>query len=281
MNSQSFQPFFLVGCPRSGTTLLQSLLAAHPKITSFPESHFFTFADPKYEPKRKALGLISKRIKPVMKNYFTQEIQRPEMLNYFSPLPWVKPYSKSFIKIMMQLTEEQGNTIWLEKTPEHIYHLNLIERVLPSIQVIHLVRNGIDVIASLFEATHKYPKAWRSAKDIDSCIQDWVTAIEITKRYLDNQNHIVVRYENLVDSPEKTLESLCNFMGLNYTQEMIENYAKVSQKFVFEQGGRTVNLEIKSANSQKFYTIFDEAQQQYIKEQIAQVNLESLNQRSL
>ncbi|MGL4503377.1 MAG: sulfotransferase family protein, partial [Planktothrix sp.] len=32
---------FLVGCPRSGTTLLQSLLAAHPQIASFPESHFF------------------------------------------------------------------------------------------------------------------------------------------------------------------------------------------------------------------------------------------------
>jgi hypothetical protein len=70
-------------------------------------------------------------------------------------------------------------------------------------------------------------------------------------------------------------------MRLNYTQDMIENYAQVSQKFIFEQGGRTVNLEIKSANSQKFYTIFDEAQQQYIKDQIAQVNLESLNQRSL
>ena len=32
---------FIVGCPRSGTTLLQSLLAAHPQIHSFPETHFF------------------------------------------------------------------------------------------------------------------------------------------------------------------------------------------------------------------------------------------------
>ncbi|MEQ8960988.1 MAG: sulfotransferase [Coleofasciculus sp. C2-GNP5-27] len=78
---------FLVGCPRSGTTLLQSLLAAHPQIASFPESHFFRHLIPEFEPKRRLLGLSSRRGKPHFQR-FMREIGHEEMQTYLPKFGW-------------------------------------------------------------------------------------------------------------------------------------------------------------------------------------------------
>ena len=61
MQTAPKQRIFLVGCPRSGTTLLQSLLAAHPDITSFPESHFFRHLIDNRRWLHRTFGIASKR----------------------------------------------------------------------------------------------------------------------------------------------------------------------------------------------------------------------------
>ena len=47
MQNRSFKRIYIVGCPRSGTTLLQSMVAAHPLLTSYPETHFWDYTIPK------------------------------------------------------------------------------------------------------------------------------------------------------------------------------------------------------------------------------------------
>lgn len=279
MNVNSFQPFFLVGCSRSGTTLLQSLLAAHPQITSFNESHFYHFMVPlKYEPKRYALQLASKQLKSHIKQYFEQEINRPELLKYFPTLPVMRWQSNAFIKAMKYLTQEQGNHVFLEKTPDHIYYIHNIVKLVPNAKFIHIIRNGSEVIASLYEATHKYPQPWGGARSLDLCIDNWLKAIKITQDYMNEPNHIVVAYQNLVNNPEATLEKLCEFMELNFDQKMLTNYTKASERLTLQQAGRTVKKEINSTGLSKFYTVFDETQQQYILSQIKNINLELINQ---
>ncbi|MEL7035898.1 MAG: sulfotransferase [Cyanobacteria bacterium J06592_8] len=281
MANRPKKPLFLVGCPRSGTTLLQSLLAAHPEIASLPESKFFQYAIPSIRyPKpnphslRYQLGMISDILQPRLIEFFHDEINRPDLLSYFPKIPLIRLYSLQFIKIMNMIAEEQGKSVWLEKTPEHLYFLKEIEQLVPKVNIIHIIRNGADVIASLYEVTHKYPDKWDKAWDIDRCIERWKYSVEVSRRYWQKENHLVVKYETLVRSPEETLEALCEFIGLNYAQDMIENYAKASQKLTFEQGGRTVKFEIKTPHPKKFDTIFDESQRQYITEKIASVNLE-------
>ncbi|HEY9694672.1 MAG TPA: sulfotransferase [Oculatellaceae cyanobacterium] len=71
---------FLVGCPRSGTTLLQSLLVAHPEILSFPESHFFRSLLEYRTPWRIKLKIASSKTKPRLKQFLKEsgyeEMQR-------------------------------------------------------------------------------------------------------------------------------------------------------------------------------------------------------------
>ena len=99
------QRLFLVGCPRSGTTLLQSFLAAHSEIYSFPESHFFNWL---FFPGslRTRLGLASNEIESQMLK-FLAKIQRPELEKHLPKYGlFAKQYVDSFVQILDQLTLE-------------------------------------------------------------------------------------------------------------------------------------------------------------------------------
>ncbi|NER34460.1 MAG: sulfotransferase [Oscillatoria sp. SIO1A7] len=273
-------PIFLVGCPRSGTTLLQSMLAAHPAIASFPETKFFFYGVPQYEPKRQAFGMVSRQLNPWLREFFTEHLKRPELLQSLPRIPLMSLYLKKMIGILESLTKEQGKSIWLEKTPEHLYYVETIEKLIAGVRFIHIVRNGADVVASLYEVTHKYPKPWKGALDIDRCIGRWLEAIPLSDRHLQKPNHTLVRYENLVEEPRSTLVKICDFLGIEFDDSMLDNFGSVAQQVSMDEAGRSVGSKIKSTNSQKFYEIFDESQRQYILNRISAIDLDRLNSKA-
>ncbi|MGL4503386.1 MAG: sulfotransferase family protein [Planktothrix sp.] len=271
---------FIVGCPRSGTTLLQSLLAAHSEIASFPETKFFEYLVPEYEPRRMAFGITSRRVSPMLKKLF-QEIGRPEVANNLPKLPlFMGQYTRKFFKLINEIIQESGKSIFLEKTPVHLHYINYIEKFLNTPKFLHIVRNGSDVTASLYEAAHKDLKTWGSEfRTVDGCINYWIQDIEVTRQNLHKPNHFLVRYEQLVEEPKTVLEKVCQFIGVEFTENMLEDYRQVSQQLIRdrETWKATVSGDIQNANSQKFYKVFDAAQQQYILDRLSTVNLDELS----
>lgn len=277
MRSKSKIRLFLVGCPRSGTTLLQSLLAANPDILSFPETKFFWYLIPLYKERwRRKLKMVSKKFKPRLREFFIEDIGRPEFLEKFSKFNFLRSqYTQQFIEILDELTATEGKTIWLEKTPEHIYYIDYIEKNVAGLKFIHILRNGIDVVASLHEATQKYPNRWGGFSwKIDDCIKRWVESVEISRQYVDKSNHILVRYEKLVENPQAELIRLCKFIGIDFTESMLENYGSAAEKLTLESGGRTVAKKISNRNSRKFQERFDESERDYIIKRLSKVNLD-------
>ncbi|HBL15028.1 MAG TPA: sulfotransferase [Cyanobacteria bacterium UBA11162] len=275
------QRLFLVGCPRSGTTLLQSLLAAHPQIYSFPESKFFQYLIPTYEPRRLALRIIASRhLRTRLAEFFKDEIRHPEMLKLLPKIPLMREYTRRFINILDSLTTEQGKSIWLEKTPEHIHYIDYIEKFVPGVKFIHILRNGSDTVASMYEVTRKYPsKYWRQGWSIDTCLERWIDSVEITRQHLHKSNHILVRYERLVENPQSELQNLHKFMDIEFDEKMLQDY-RIAAKQVsleIEPWKAAVSEAIFKAKSQKFYEVFDESQQRYIVERLSKVNLDDLN----
>lgn len=276
MKLKSKAPIFVVGCPRSGTTLLQSLLGAHPAIATFTETKFFFYGVPQYEPRRQAFAMVSRQLNPWLSEYFTEHLKRPELLQNWPKIPLMSLYVKKLSRILDDLTKEQGKNIWLEKTPEHLYHIETIEKYVPRVRFIHIVRNGADVVASLYEATHKYPKPWKGALDLDRCIERWLEAIPLSSQHLHKQNHTLVRYEELVENPRSKLLQICEFLGLEFDDNMLDNYRKVAEGVTMQEAGRIVNKKITSANSQKFYRIFNEQQREYILNRLSAIDLDLL-----
>ncbi len=207
---------FLVGCPRSGTTLLQSLLARHPAIATFPESHFFPKLIPSHEPRRRRYHLASRQIKPHLIQ-FAQGIgaDNPERLIR----PWTQfqfQYIHAFTRLLDHVTRDRGKSIWLEKTPDHYQYIPLIKRHIPKAQFIHILRNGPDTIASLYEVTHQYPQYWGGKPwSLDTCIEKWLHAATTSLKYYQHPCHTLITYEQLTTHPEESLRHLYQTIGVD------------------------------------------------------------------
>jgi hypothetical protein len=268
---------FLVGCARSGTTLLQSMLAAHPQIASFPESQFFMHLNPRYEPRRRALGLASQRARPELEKYL-HEIGQEKMLQRLSRFAFFpSQYTKTFLEILDTLTAEQGKSLWVEKSPPHLHHIDFIEKLIPEAKFIHILRNGADVVASLYDATHKYPKsAWGNKPwSIDECIYLWLKGTQSSLSHQHKPNHILVKYEHLVEDPQSVLTELCRFIGVAFNEKMLREYSVAAKGVILkrEPWKASVLNKIQNANSTKFYELFDEEQRQYILNRLSEVNV--------
>jgi hypothetical protein len=277
--SQSLKsPIFIVGCPRSGTTLLQSLLLAHPEIASFPESHFFVRLIKNRNIFRYALGIAAPAARPRFQQ-FLQEIEREEMQKYLPKSALFLPqYSSAFIQVLNRLTQEQGCSFWVEKTPDHLLYIKYIEKLVTNAKFIHLIRNGEDVIASLYEVTHKYPRDWLAPWSIEKCINKWNDAVRASYGYLNKANHCFIRYENLIVNPDLTLDKISKFLEISFDSLVLQRRSQEVSQIILknEPWKNSVAQEIIQKKDKKFNEIFDEEQKQYILKKIATTNSQQL-----
>jgi len=261
---------FLVGCPRSGTTLLQSMLAAHPRIASFPETHFFERVSPRFA----AVGMASPRRRDRKRLLqFLTEVGHPEMKNLIPRYAVTLRRSVgALVEVLDALTLAQGGTVWVEKTPGHLHYIDLIKAHIPDARIIHLVRNGEDVVASLYEVSTKHPEVWGTPATLEECIARWTGDLKLTQRYIHKPQHTLVRYEQLLDRPRSVLTSLCKFIGVEFDPGMLSEHSSVVQRLVIE--GETWKDSARADGLhrpvvRKFDQIFDQEQQAYIRARMA------------
>jgi hypothetical protein len=286
---------FLVGCPRSGTTLLQTLIAAHPDITSFPETQFFstTFGYSVHRSAKNWTQEVKTRLRYFVDRYpvklgfashagrrrtirFLNDIGCPQ-LKRLLPMLWFLPKwnAESFVTILDTLATEEGRTIWLEKSPNHLYHIETIEKYVPDVLFIHMLRNGADVVASLYDAARKYPdKQWgRNYGDINQCIAQWNAAVQVTQKYLSNERHLVVTYERFLVAQRQVLDEICRFVGVDFDEAMLVERDRAVQRLVLKNEPWKANVAgaAYNMNQTKFYELFDEGQREYILSQLMAV----------
>ena len=218
----SDRPIFVVGCPRSGTTLLQLMLHAHPRIAIPPETRFMLaayqareeFGDlndagnrralaswivDRKESKFSDLGLDARQV--------TEEIVAgPPTLGSALGLVF-RAYAQRFDKPR-----------WGDKRPGYYKHVPTLLRLFPDAQIVHLVRDARDCVASLKEMSW-----WKH--DFYETVAAWGEAIDYgrqTARRLPPGSYHELRYEQLVSDPEHELTALCAFLGEEYDPAMSE-----------------------------------------------------------
>jgi LPS sulfotransferase NodH len=266
MNQNIRTRIFLVGCPRSGTTLLQSLLAANSCIASYPETHFYEklFSGHLL---LAAFGIPSRKARARW-NSFLGEVGHPEMNSILPKYAiFVRHFSKAFVEVLDQLTMKQKKPMWLEKTPGHLRCVDQIERLVRDAKFVHIVRNAEDNIASLFEVQQKYPENWGLGySTIEKCTQRWITDTRISMQCSCKKNHYIVRYEHLIANPRPVIVALCDFIGVPFEEKMLSDYSKVAGQLVLEteQWKASVSEPIRPAGMRKFNEYLKEEQRQYI-----------------
>lgn len=144
-------PVFIVGAPRSGTTLLQILLDLHPELAIPPESHIFSrFAD--------VFDAYGDLTLPQNLRRFVADLLGDAWIRRWGLRVTVEEFCQTvsapsvrgvLVHLFALYARQEGKTRWGEKTPNHALHLQMIRRIFPEAQFIHLIRDGRDVAESL------------------------------------------------------------------------------------------------------------------------------------
>lgn len=197
------QRAFIVGCSRSGTTILQSLLAAHPEIQTFPESHFFS--------------RIYWMDAPYARAELIAFLSDAELAENVDEVPDVagKDLVRVFVDILDRASRSRGNRMWIAKTPLHLHHIDLIRTMVPRACFVHIIRNGPATVASLVRVTRAHPDLWGGARSASDCVARWVDDVRRSLAHLGDPSHHFVRFEHLVTDPDGETGKIFAFFGLD------------------------------------------------------------------
>jgi hypothetical protein len=106
---------------------------------------------------------------------------------------------------------------WVDHQPGHVKHIHKIKKYYPDVKVIHIVRDGRAVANSLI------PLDW-GPNCIHKAAYYWEQRIAYglaLEKYLDDDQITMVRYEDLVEMPDREVKRICGFLGINYQPGMI------------------------------------------------------------
>lgn len=281
MTPPVFPRLLVMGCSRSGTTLLQSLLANHSRIFTFPETGVFLRAfgmrggllpwvslGLTAGKERKALGALATSLSGE-----PGEVQLP-------PLPHGRLSLAGSISDVVAyfdgLAKAHGKDIWLEKTPRHVLHADRIRKSVPNSLCIHMVRNGSDVVASIVDRAERYPDRFPRQGDPSYGIRQWNRSLRATVEALKGPGHVVVFYDTLVSDTEATLQALCGVIGIDF-QEGMSAPGDPTPFIHPEEGWKSqVTGAVRPASS-KFDTLFDPETQAQILGRLEMEEFEKLN----
>jgi hypothetical protein len=196
------EPLFLVGCPRSGTTWLQSLISCHPEVYTGAETQFFPSAhlmEREFWKSRNHLRGVGAYLEP------------PEFYGCLREFFW---------KVVSTLPEpETTPRYFLEKSPHHALVGETVLNTFPRARFINLVRDPRTTVASLLRAHRSWAWNWAPGtvgEATDMWIAHWNAARMIGDTLCPEQ-FLELTYEECASSPEAALSRIWSWLGLPYS----------------------------------------------------------------
>jgi hypothetical protein len=224
-------PFlFIVGCPRSGTTLLQRIVNSHPRIAVLPETQWV----PRFFQEQTGLTaevwvtshligrLIEHRTFPRL-GISRQEVEA--LLRGEEPLSYAR-----FVSGVFDLYgKAQAKPLVGDKTPGYVRKIRVLHALWPEAKFVHLIRDGRDVCLSALDWKRKaarmaslYP-TWTESPVMTAALW-WEWHLERRRRrgqLLGRDLFYELRYEALVTRPAEECAKLCAFLGVPYDDAML------------------------------------------------------------
>lgn len=241
----------IVGVPRSGTTLLRMMIDAHPAIAIPPETGFLPALadlDPSKDARADAWRIITGS--PTWPDFgLDPEALRARLEDLPAPSPanaaraFYRAYAERFAK-----------TQWGDKTPTYGSELTRIAALLPEARFVHIIRDGRDVMLSVRHL-------WFSpGPTIEACAADWAARVGRTRALgSEVDSYLEIRYEALVEFPERTLRNVCRFLDLDFHPRMLAYYLGASARLDEHRGrydadGREIISKAQRLENQRLVT---------------------------
>jgi hypothetical protein len=232
-------PILLIGCPRSGTTLLRVMLNAHPRIGIPPENRFVShvwFGRHRFGPPGSARGARRMALTLTKRGRGAVHVgtDRPRLLADFERTRPETP-AAALDQVFSSWAAQHGKARWGDKRPAYYTLVDQLAAMFPDARFVHLVRDGRACVASLQRPPFSYSPARAVATWLDS-----MHAGRRALRRLGPERVLELRYEDLTTSTEETLRRLCAFLGEDFAEAMLRP-EDVVQTYVpagFQQHGQ-------------------------------------------
>jgi len=196
-------PVFIVGSPRSGTTLLDTLLTALPELQVFEE-------------------------RPTLS---TVEHEFPNLDRETDPARVIAA-RKRYFEIAASLQGAANGRRVVDKMPLHMTHMPVIQRLFPAADVVLVERHPADAVLSCFMANFSPNFAMQSYTDLSIAAQTYAAVFENFARareLLPLRVH-EVRYERMIADLEGEMRPLLDFLGLPWRDAVLDNQASAARR---------------------------------------------------
>ncbi len=229
--SHAINPFvFIVGCPRSGTTLLERMVNAHPEIAIVHETHWITRFFEKGTGIRRDGTVTPKLIRRLCEHRRFAHLRMSREDIAALVLEESPPSYADFVSAIFDLYgRREGKRLVGDKTTgNYIRKLRLLHELWPNARIVHLIRDGRDVCLSMLE----WPKAHRAAGGMPGWAESptattalwWRWHVELGVRggrSIGEDRYYEMRYESLVSRPQETCAALCDYLEVPFDDAML------------------------------------------------------------
>lgn len=216
------RPFFIVGTPRSGTTLLRFILSSHPRIYIPAETGFLPFLrlNTVSRLSQKQIRRLFNRIARLNRHW--QSLVQEANISLVSR---TEPSLEQLLDTLyrLKIAQEDPHALrWGDKTPSYVRYISQVNRIFPQAQFVHMIRDGRDAALS---ARSKWGKE-RWHMDLYYLLNNWIRNVEAGRRAgkrLNSNHYTELHYEQLVHKPEEVLKRLCSFLNEDFHPALLSH----------------------------------------------------------
>ncbi|HXO69098.1 MAG TPA: sulfotransferase [Bradyrhizobium sp.] len=250
------RPVFIIGLPRTGTTLLHNILSLHSDLRC-PNLWELVYPAglPSTEEQEKAADAMQNdideyyRITPRVAMVHMLDARRPDECRwllanaFYSPIYWIRYDVPSYVEWFLQKDaggayafhlSQLKNILWrirggvpLLKDPFHIWNLDALARAYPAARYIHLHRDPVASISSTCSMTAVVRETLSNQVDRAEIGRFWAMQIErvlsrlptLRRTAMAGKAILDIRYQDLTRDPIATVKSVCRFIGIPFSAE--------------------------------------------------------------
>lgn len=239
LSKSSSSPIFLGGAGRSGTTLLRVIFDSHPNIACGPELKVTPLVAQMWYQFQTAFY-------PTLQQY---HLSRSDINSMFR---------KMLLSLLENYRKAVGKQRVAEKSPNNVFFFQALSSLFPESPMIHVIRDGRDVVCSLLTMNWIDPSTGRPVdytRDVGKAAHYWVSAVRAGREDQGNpmskRKYMEVHYEDMVENPEATLRKVFDFIQEPWDPSVL-NYHQQKRNLAGESSAHQVSQPIYRAAVQRW-----------------------------